>query len=242
MKPLALLFLPCLLLAQPPFSKFVEFEPDGTDSIQNFRKLLGPTGVGFEADSSLKLVTLFGNSQSKLDEAEQLIKKYYKPKAVASQTQSDRNVELTLHVLHAKVTSTEPNDAPAVLAPVIQQLKQATSLTSFRVVETQILRIRSGKKVETSGILVWNDAPENSAPNYQFRTDVSIQGANIRTDNLNFGVRVPYKTNENNYNFREVGINSSFDMKPGQYTVVGKANASAKDGALVLILSAKIVD
>ena len=238
MKPLALLFLPCLLLAQPPFSKFVEYEPDGTDSIQNFRKLLGPTGVGFEADSSLKLATIWGNSQSKLDEAEQLIKKYYKPKAGSAPAQLDRNVELTLHVLHAKMSSTEPNDTQSILAPVIQQLKQATALTSFRTVETQILRIRSGKKVETSGILVWNDAPESAAPNYQFRTEVSIQGASIRVDNLNFGVRVPYKLNEN----YQVGINSSFDMKPGQYTVVGKANASAKDGALVLILSAKIVD
>jgi hypothetical protein len=242
MKPLALLFLPCLLLAQPPFSKFVEYEPDGTDSIQNFRKLLGPTGVGFEADSSLKLVTLWSGNQSKLDEAEQLIKKYYKPKAGSAPTQLDRNVELTLHVLHAKMNSTEPNDTPAILAPVIQQLKQATSLTSFRVVETQILRIRSGKKVETSGILVWNDAPEHNAPNYQFRTEVYIQGASIRTDNLNFGVRIPYKVNESTYQYREVGIISSFDMKPGQYTVVGKTNASSKDGALVLILSGKIVD
>ncbi len=96
--------------------------------------------------------------------------------------------------------------------------------------------------MESSGVLNWADVPDSATPLYNFTANVSVPGPNIRLEDLKFGTRVPYKAGENLYNSREVGVSSSFDVKPGQQVVVGKTNATGKDGALILVLSARIVE
>lgn len=242
MKFFLFLILAGALFAQPVrVNRFMEYEPDGTDQVQRFEKLLSPSNVGFLAEPTLKLIHIWGPSKESLDEAEQLIRRYYKPKPAGIK---DRNVEITLHILLGKSGTSEPSDAPPALNAVIAQLKQVTTLTSFRNLETQILRVRDGKRVESSGVLPWSDVPESAAPLYQFKADVSAPGTSIRLEDLKFGTTVPYKvgTGENQYQFRQVGVNSSFDVKPGQQVVVGKTNASSKDGSLIMVLSARIVE
>lgn len=243
MKLLVLLMMPGLLFAQTQrVNRFIEYEPDGTDQVQRFEKLLAPLNVGFLPEPTLKLIHIWGQSKESVDEAEQLIRRYYKPKPTVAPAIRDRNVEITLHILLGKSGGTEPSDAPVALNAVVSQLKQVTTLTSFRNLETQILRVRDGKRVESSGVLTWSDVPESAAPSYQFRADVSAPGLSIRLEDLKIGASVPYKTGEALYRFREVGVSSSFDVKPGQQVVVGKTNASTKDGALIFVLSARIVE
>lgn len=244
MKLLVLLMMPGLLFAQSVrVSRIIEYEPDGTDQMQRFEKLLSPTGVGFFAEPTLKLITIWSDNKERVDEAEQVFKRYYKPKPTGTAAIKDRNVEIMLHILLGKSGSAEPSDAPPALNAVIAQLKQVTTLTSFRNLETQILRVRDGKRVESSGVLNWADVPDSAAPLYNFTANVSAPGASIRLEDLKFGTRVvPSKVGDNQYNFREVGVSSSFDVKPGQQVVVGKTNASGKDGALILVLSARIVE
>lgn len=243
MKFLMLLVMPGLLFAQNQrVNRIIEYEPDGTDQVHRFEKLLGPSNVGFFAEPTLKLINIWGQSKESVDEAEQLIRRYYKPKPFATVPDKNRNVEITLHILLGKSGSAEPSDAPPALNAVIGQLKQATTLTSFRNLETQILRVRDGKRVESSGVLTWTDVPESAAPTYNFTSSVFTLGANIRLEDLKFGARVPYKVVDQQYQYREVGVNSSFDLKSAQQVVVGKTNASTKDGALILVLSARIVE
>jgi len=239
---LILLLASGLLLAQSNrINRIIEFEPDGSDQIKNFEKLLGPSSVGFVVEPSLKLINIWTDAanKEKLDEAEQLIRRYYKPKISPAR---DKNVEVTLYVLNGKQGTAEPSDAPSQLAPVLQQIKQSTGLGTFKILEIQILRVREGNRVEASGVFAWPDTNESASPQYQFKADVAIANTNIQLNALKFGCRMPIKHSENQYQFREVGINSSFDLKPNQIIVVGKSNASSKDGAIILVLSAKIVD
>ena len=241
MKFLMLLVMPGLLFSQPQqVNRIIEYEPDGTDQAQRFEKLLGPSRIGFWAEPTLKLINIWGQSKESVDEAEQLVRRYYKPRPAI--VVKDRNVEITLNILLGKSDSTEPSDAPSSLNAVIAQLKQVTTLKSFRNLETQILRVRDGKRVESSGVLTWTDVPESAAPTYNFTSSVLTPGTNIRLEDLKFGARVPYKVADQHYQYREVGVNSSFDLKSGQQVVVGKTNASTKDGALILVVSARIVE
>ena len=196
--------------------------------------------MGFIAEPTLKLINIWGLSKESVDDAEQLIRRYYKPRP--AMVAKDRNVEITLNILLGKSDSAEPSDAPSSLNAVIAQLKQVTTLKSFLNLETQILRVREGKRVDSSGVLTWADAPESAAPTYTFTSNVHIPGTNIRLDDLKFGASVPYKMADQHYQHRVVGVNSSFDLKSGQQVVVGKTNASSKDGALILIVSARIVE
>lgn len=242
MKFLLLLLMPALLLGQVNRqSRVLEYEPDGTDQAQRFSQMFQPTNVLYQFDPVLKIVLLQAETKEKLDEAEQLFRRYYKPRPAGNNP--DRNVEIILHILHGKSGPAEKGDAPASLNAVIEQLKQVTNLTTFNNVETQLLRVRDGKTVESSGVLAWQEVPENAYPTYNLSSGLSITGQSIRLNKLGVGVRMPYKTGEGNqYQFREVGINTSFDMKSGQQVVVGKTNTSSKDGALIFVISARIVD
>jgi len=231
------LFLVSCLNAQ--VHRIIEYTVDGTDHVQRLTALIQIPGVKVIADPVLGLVSIWAENEEKAGAAEAQFRKFFKPKAPIS---TERNVEVSLHVLYAKQEGNEMTEVPAILQPVVQQLKQVTLLSSFRSVETQILRIRSGKRIESSGVLTWSDVPDNVTPLLQFKAEVNATGTQIFLENLNFGVRVPNKVGENQFQYREVGITTSLDLKPGQLVVVGKTNVSPKEGALVLVLSAKLVD
>lgn len=240
MKLIAALILPALLFAQPTkVTRIIEYEPDGTNQMKKFEPLMVQLDVAMRSEPLLRLVSLQGPNKESVDEAERLIHKYYKPRPPKAAT--DRNVELTLSVIQGR-NSPDPSDTPPTLSAVVTQLKQASQLTSFRLLESQIIRMREGSKVETTGVIAWMDAPEAVSPTYNFNSIVRLSGNTVQLDDLHFNIRLFYKDIINKYNSREVGINSSLDLTPGQQVVVGKANASAKDGALILVLSAKIVD
>ncbi len=243
MKSLLLLLVPALLLSQPQrFNQIIEYVPDGTDQAERFTKIFQHLNVSYQVDPVLKIASLWANSQEDLDSAVKLFLRYYKPRQ--TNAVADRNIEITLHILHGKSGTAEKGDAPASLNAVIQQLKQVTSLTAFNNLETQILRVREGKRVESSGILVWQEVPEGAAPNYNLSADLALTGQTIKLNDLRVGVRMPYKVGDggNQYQFREVGINTALDMRSGQQVVVGKTTAASKDGALIFVISARIVD
>jgi hypothetical protein len=241
MKPLLLLLMSTLLMGQVNRqSRIIEYEPDGTDQAIRFEKIFQLSNVFYHHDPVLKIVTFYADTKEKLDESEALFRRYYKPRQ--TNAAADRNIEITLNILHGKSGPAEKGDAPASLNAVIQQLKQVTNLTTFNNLETQILRVRDGKRIESSGVLVWQEVPESAAPNYNLRADLSLTGQSIKLNDARVGVRMPYKVGDNQYQFREVGINTSLDMKSGQQVVVGKTNASSKDGALIFVISARIVD
>lgn len=134
-------------------NRIIEYEPDGTDQAQRFEKLLGPSSVGFFAEPTLKLINIWGQSKESFDEAKQLIQRFYKPKPALPTAIKDRNAEITLHILLGMSGSAEPSDAPPVLNTVVAQLRQLTTLTTFRDLKTQIVRVREGKRLKSSGVL-----------------------------------------------------------------------------------------
>lgn len=232
---LMILLLPICLAGQ--VSRIFEFEVDGTDQVQRLSALIQAPGLKVTADPVLGLVSIYADSAEKAATAEQMFKKYFKPKAPIA----ERNIELVMHVLLAK-SSGPGGDVPAVLAPVVQQLKQSTTLKFFEEVEMQMTRIRAGQQLQAVGSLKWDRLPMEIGPTYQMKADAGISGNLVKVNHLLFEARIPYDVGDGRTNTREVRIQSSFDLKPGQSFVVGKSNASPKDGALILVLSAKLVD
>lgn len=240
MKHLALILFSSVLLAQQQrVSRVIEFEPDGTEQILKFADILRAGDVGFHAEPLLGIATIYANSVEKLDEAERTVKKYYKPKKAAPA--SEKNVELVLYVLQGKTTN-EPSETVAALNPVIAQLKQVTPLTSFRTLETQIARVREDTKLSVTGMLTWTGVPETALPTYTLNAETKTKGGLVRIDNLRFASRIPVQVDEKTFPYRQIEISTSIDIKPGQLVVVGKTNVVAKDGALILVVSARLVD
>lgn len=241
MKTILLTLLPMLLLAQPPSrqSRFLDYEPDADNTVLKLRETLFTDGTIIFAEPALKLIALYADSTERLDRAEQLIRKYYKPKPVVAP--SNRNVELFFYIIHAR-TGKEPGETLAALNPVLAQLRQVTPYQSFDLLDTLILRSGDGRKFNSAGFMPWKNTQPLLPNTYSLGGEVRLENSLIYLPDLKMGGRFSVRTSETTSQYAEFAINSSISFKPGQFAVVGKTNVTATDGAMVLVVTARVVD
>ncbi len=55
-------------------------------------------------------------------------------------------------------------------------------------------------------------------------------------------MRVPITTGPGQFQYQEVGINTDLDVREGQKVVVGKTNMDSSDRALIVVVTAKVVE
>jgi hypothetical protein len=159
-----------------------------------------------------------------------------------------RDVETTVYMI---IASAQPgNAAPmtAELDPVIKQLKTIFNYKSFRQLDNFVLRSRDGEKGSSDGFLTpLESMPANHKISYGFRFNrVSIDGSDnarlIRFDQLHLSMKVPVG-NAPEISFAETGISTDVDVPEGKKVVVGKTSGiEGSDSALILVISAKVVD
>jgi len=63
----------------------------------------------------------------------------------------------------------------------------------------------------------------------------------VRINDLALVLRIPVRSGPE-LNYQEVSIGTSVDALEGQKVVVGKANIDNADSALILVLTAKVID
>jgi hypothetical protein len=239
MKTLILAFIATTLAAQE-VTRLIEYKPDDSDQADRLAILFQKSGVRTHNDSVLGLMSLSGNAEA-VTNAEATFRKHYKPRVQAAKA---RNVELTLSVLSGKSGAADAGSIPMNLRPTVQEIGKATGLTEFRLVESQVIRVRSGERLVIAGVLQLAGGTNASPANYGFQAGkVSIEDS-VAIKDLAFFARLPYpiSLDEKLVQFSELSIKTSIDIKPGQQVVVGKANGPVAQGALILVLSAKAAD
>ena len=136
---------------------------------------------------------------------------------------------------------------PAELDPVVTQLKGLFPFKGYRLLDSFVLRSRSGLGAEASGF-VPSPQMAGATISYQARfgkatVDGTEKGRLVRFNALKLGMRVPVPAGSNQFNYLDVGINTDVDVPEGKKVVVGKTSAvEGADGALILVISAKVVD
>ncbi len=153
-----------------------------------------------------------------------------------------KNIETTVYMVVASSQASSGATVPAELDPVVKQLKGVFNYKSFRLLDSFVLRSRDTEKAVTNGFLtpLETTLPAGTKISYQFQYGrVSLDGreANrvIRYDNLRLGIRLP--------GGNDIGISTDVDVPEGKKVVVGKTSAiEGADGALILVISAKVVD
>jgi len=152
-----------------------------------------------------------------------------------------KNVQLDAYLLTASAQGSSAN-VPGDLEPVIKQLKSVFNYQSFRLLGTLSWRGRDGKGGSVNGLLpsVTADSAQPSA--YTFGTP----GVAITSDGKERTIRINDLTLRLDYFLKGGGyhtsINTSIDAREGQKVVVGKANIDNADSALILILTAKVIE
>ena len=232
---LAALLSAGLIVAQERVTRIISIKNGNLNQIQNtIHALL--TGTGVVASSDNEHIILSGPKDA-VAGFEEVIKQLDVAK---------KDVETTVYMIIAHLQSGDGTPLPPELDPVVKQLKGLFSYKSFKLLDSFVLRSRDGQAADTSGFV---PAPaEKQKTIYQFRYGrMGVQSAEgghqIRFDNLKFGLRVPTVNAKGEIQYVEAGISTDVDVPEGKKVVVGKTSAvEGPDSALILVISAKVVD
>lgn len=168
-----------------------------------------------------------------VDMIEEAIRKLDSPAPEAS------SVELTFQLLQGSLQEGKGGPIPNELESTVRQLRTLFPYKSYKMLDTQIFRGRSGKSGGLDGTL------PGGSDTFNLYVSVSVDAGpapqTVRMSELRFGVTramlVDGKTQYGRSN-----INTSFDAREGQKTVVGKSNITGTDDAIVLVVTPKVMD
>jgi hypothetical protein len=169
--------------------------------------------------------------------AEQLIKN------LMSAAPRERNVEITGYIVLANVQGGDGSaSVPADLDPVLKQFRSLLNYKTFRVLDTLILRGRENSFMTLGGFLAVPGAAGATADFHVQRPSVTDDVVHLKE--LSLTVRIPTQrvSEKGNVITSDVRISTDADVKAGQKVAIGKASVDANGDALILVVSAKVVD
>jgi hypothetical protein len=163
-----------------------------------------------------------------------------------------KGVELTGYILDAVAQPGAQTSVPAELESVVTQLKRTFNYTAYRLSDTLIARVRDGAglEVEALGPAGPNAAARRTHALRAFRTTIALsEGVSVVSlRKLRFTVQIPVPISPtgpgaSSYQYKDVGVQADdLDLREGQKVVVGKTGVGDGGDALILVLTAKVVD
>jgi hypothetical protein len=180
---------------------------------------------------------VLNGTQEAVTAAEQLIKN------LMSSAPREHNIEITGYIVLATAQGGDGSaNMPADLDPVLKQFRSLLNYKAFRVLDTVILRGKENSGMGSSGFLAVPGAAGATA-------DFNVQRPSVTDDivhlkNLNLNVRIPTTrvNDKGSVITSDVRISTDTDVKAGQKVAIGKASVDANGDALILVVSAKVVD
>lgn len=200
--------------------------------------LLGDFGATLLADDRLKVLTVAGGT-SAVAAIEEAIKKLDVPPPPA------RSIEITAYFLLGTRQSVEGANLPKELDEVVNQLKRVLSYQGFRLLDNLLIRTMDGEHASVAGAAT----SQGERADFQFGfSDARIVSEEklptIRIHDLNFVMERPVETKQGVKPLpkTEAQIRTDIDLPEGLKVVVGKTSFYYPDNALVLVLTAKLVN
>ncbi len=188
----------------------------------------------------LRVLTVSGTPEE-VAAAEEVIKRFDVPPPPT------RDLELTAYLLVGEEQTTGAK-VPADLDGVIKQLKALLPYSSFRLLDTLVVRCRDGRAGEVRGLSSAQANEDRTIYNLEFRSaQLQAQDSRrmIKVDGLKLGARIPVQVGSptaHQFQYIDTGINTDIDVLEGQKVVVGKATVDKDNNAIFLVLSAKVMD
>ncbi|MBZ5555046.1 MAG: hypothetical protein LAO21_20210 [Acidobacteriia bacterium] len=163
---------------------------------------------------------------------------------------SAKNIELTVYLLSASEQVEPSSGVTPELQGVVDQLKGLFPYKGFRLTESMVVRVRDGQTGHVSGVAPSTSEGYKIFYNFQFRSANivdGVEGRTIRIDRLRLGAKVPLvlpgsAEKSLNVQYQDTGIETDIDVRDGKKVVVGKANTDGSSGAMILVVTAKVMD
>jgi hypothetical protein len=152
------------------------------------------------------------------------------------------NIELTVHLVYGSSQESQTVAIPQELEATVRQLRALFPYKSYRVLDTLFMRGRNGNRVELNGTL----PGDNSSYQFQYSGTLMPGPAprTVRLDKLDLGFRLKSFTDaaKTQYQFMPSGIQTNLDAREGQKTVVGKANMTGTEDAIILVVTPRVIE
>lgn len=154
---------------------------------------------------------------------------------------AEPSYEVVLQVLVASNTS-DNNQMPASLAPVVRKLKATFPFADYRLTATYLNRLENGGTIESRGVI--QESNSSATPVFQdwvlsgLKKVSDANGQNlVQVGFFNFGTRVPVQLGQAvNYEHTGLKINR-FNLAENAPTIVGTMNASKTNELIALVLT-----
>jgi hypothetical protein len=200
-------------------------------------------GIGLNIKHDGKALVITGPEET-VNAALVILKQLDVPPPPPAPAPPAKNIELTAQMIVASPGEAQAKPLPAELDPVVKQLRAGFPYRSYGLLETAFLRMRDqGQHASTEGALSNPDyAPSGS---YEFGVNQTFWVATeerVHLRGINLALHVPIKNQNGNVTMGTVRVQTDVDIKPGQQVVIGKANLDQNGDALIVVLTAKVVD
>jgi hypothetical protein len=234
MKTLIVFALAFAALAETSVQKIVPVKNgDATQVFATVRDIMqGQVNVRLYQNN----VILNGSAEA-VAAAEQLIKN------LESTVPRERDVDVSGYIILASTQAGEGGGSvPAELEPVLKQFRSLLNYKSFRVLDTIILRAKENSPAHTGGFLALpNTQPPGASMGFSIgRATVTEDVVHLK--DLKFSAQVPTTTGKGDITYRDVSFGTDADVKIGQKVAIGKASVDAGGNALILVISANVVN
>jgi hypothetical protein len=198
---------------------------------QVIANLVNGPGIDLKSDRSLHVLIVRGSAAT-VAEVEAMVRKL---------DTAPPNIELIVYLVSGS-SRDSVDDLPKDLAPTAKQLHGLFAYKSYHVMQSFILRSRDGRDANDKGTL----PNTNSDYSFQYRSATVSQTTPrvVHIDQMQFQVTTPTGEKNNNGSpaLRYANIPSDIDIGEGQKVVVGKSSTNATDEALILVVTAKVVE
>ena len=175
-----------------------------------------------------------------------------------SEKQEDEtNLDTQLYLLVATNQEVADTKLPAVLEPLLKQLRPSLPFKNYRLAATLINRVKNNGRLNLKwigGPLGVSTEPSINPSFNEFKvntvkviTDAAGQSV-VRMEGFGFGARIPIQTAAVAstspaapavFNYESTGLNTDISMREGEPVVVGTLHVGPSGDAIILVMSAK---
>jgi hypothetical protein len=209
-------------------------------------------GIGLVIKQSGDIVVITGPPE-RVDTAEAILKQLDVPPPPPSPVEQKKDIQLTAYMIIASPSATTGTPVPKDLDSAISQVSSIFPYKSFNMFDAVLMRMvegegRDASRGHVSGALPQGQQTFAGGGSYDFSVQaVGLTPATpanlLRLHNLSLQLRILAGVDKDGKDkYQQVNIDTNIDMKEGQKIVVGKANIDGSENALIVILTAKVVD
>ena len=149
-----------------------------------------------------------------------------------------KNIEITIYLVGAVVPVVPAVELPSELTALNKEIKATMGVQSFRVVDSQVIRVRSGTSGNATSLGPQQDGLA-AFSSFRFQSVTIIPGNAIGVNGLQLGLNIPAKATSTPPQLgAEIGIAADIDVMENQPTIVRRAGT---DKPLIVIVRAKVI-